>query len=148
MNTAERRDIALRVKEVRETLGVTRDELAAELSISSSHLANIENCNRDMTLDLLVILKSKYNVSADYIIFGIGGMFVNVENQKLSIYGMSDIEKIDMMLELYHYISSYRDIVIDGKNVELQEYLKTVNEQVRMEYLKRVNKRLCITDKR
>lgn len=148
MNTAERRDIALRVKEVRETLGVTRDELAAELSISSSHLANIENCNRDMTLDLLVILKSKYNVSADYIIFGIGGMFINVENQKLSIYGMSDIEKIDMMLELYHYISSYRDIVIDGKNVELQEYLKTVNEQVRMEYLKRVNKRLCITDKR
>lgn len=148
MNTAEKTDIALRMKEVRETLRLTRDEFAEELSISSSHLANIENCNRDMTLDLLAILKSKYNVSADYILFGIGGMFINEENQKLSIYGMSDIEKIDMLLELYHYISSYRDILVDGKDIELLEYLKSVNEQVRIEYLKRVNSRLNISDKK
>lgn len=148
MNTAERTDIALRVKEVRETLRLTRDELAEELSISGSHLANIENCNRDMTIELLGILKCKHNVSADYILFGIGGMFINEENKKLSVYSMSDNEKIDMMIELYHYISSYRDIVVDGQSRELLEYLKSANEQVRLEYLKRISDKINLIERR
>lgn len=55
-------DIGLRLREIRDGLGLTQQEMAAQLRCSVKHLQRLE-AGRNMHIDTLVALAIKLNVS-------------------------------------------------------------------------------------
>lgn len=139
-------DISFRLKEIRNTLGLSRSELADKVLISRSHLANIENCNRDMTVELVCALNNQFRVSSDYLLFGRGSMFVNDSEEQLSIYNLSNSEKIETILKLYHYFAGSREFVYDNEGHDVLEYLRKADKEIWLEYAKRIEDKVKIVD--
>lgn len=140
-------DISFRFKEVRNMLGLSRAELAEKVLISRSHLANIENGNRDMTVELVCALYENFKVSSDYLLFGKGPMFMNDEEHRLSIHNLSNLEKIEVILQLYHYFARNKDIVYDNEDHDILEYLRKADKDVWMEYLQRIGDKVTVVDR-
>lgn len=63
--------IDARIEQLRSKFGQSREALAEKLGISWQHLSNIEKGRRRITLDLLLKLRAIYQVSLDYLIFGV-----------------------------------------------------------------------------
>lgn len=139
-------DISFRLKEIRNTLGLSRSELADKVLISRSHLSNIENCNRDMTVELVCELNKQFKVSSDYLLFGRGSMFVGDEEEHLSIYNLSNTEKIEVLLKLYHYFAGTREFVYDNDGHDVLEYLRTADKEIWLEYAKRIDDKIKVVD--
>lgn len=57
-----------RLRNARERLGMTQEELAAELGFGHSQLNKYENNKRDPTLESLVKLARRLNVSVDWLV--------------------------------------------------------------------------------
>lgn len=62
--------IGNRIRQGREALGLTRDQLAELLGISSYYLGQLERGERQMSLPVLVKISEKLHVSLDYLILG------------------------------------------------------------------------------
>lgn len=147
MNLPNTIDISFRLKEIRRTLGKSRSEFADILLISKSHLANIENGNRDVTVELLFSLRSIFNVSANYLLYGVGSMFVEEESGNVNIYGLNNSAKLELLLRLYHYFVRTKEIVINEDDKDLLEYLREADSEIWMEYAKRIDGRVKIVEK-
>ena len=63
-------DFGYRIRTLRKRHGLTQDQLAAQLGISTDHLGKIELGKRGVSLDLLVQLAESLNVSVDYLLNG------------------------------------------------------------------------------
>lgn len=61
--------IGNKIRQGRETLGLTRDQLAEFLGISSYYLGQLERGERQMSLPVLVKIAEKLHLSLDYLIF-------------------------------------------------------------------------------
>ena len=59
-----------RLKMLRKELKTTQEQLAAELNIGADHLGKIEVGNRGISIDPLLDLSEKLNVSIDFLIKG------------------------------------------------------------------------------
>ena len=59
-----------RLKETRKERGLTQEQLAEVLNISTPHLGNIEIGKRGISIDLLVEVSDVLNVSVDFLIRG------------------------------------------------------------------------------
>ena len=59
-----------RLKMLRKELKMTQEQLAAELNIGADHLGKIEVGNRGISIDLLLDLSEKLNVSINFLIKG------------------------------------------------------------------------------
>ena len=59
-----------RLKEMRKKRGLTQEQLAEALNISTPHLGNIEIGKRGISVDLLVEVSDILNVSVDFLIRG------------------------------------------------------------------------------
>ena len=62
--------VGLRIREVREVLHMTREQISERCDISDSFLAAVENGQKSITSKTLFKICSNTNISADYIIFG------------------------------------------------------------------------------
>jgi len=62
--------IGNRIRQGREALELTRDQLAELLGISSYSLGQLERGERQMSLPVLVKISEKLHVSLDYLVFG------------------------------------------------------------------------------
>lgn len=62
--------IGLRIREIRENLGYTREKFAELLDISESTLANIELGRTYISQNVLLSLYSKFGISSDDILHG------------------------------------------------------------------------------
>lgn len=82
-----------RIQEIRKSHGLTQEQLAEKLNISTVHLAKIEIGSRSCSLDILISIASFFNASLDYIVLGKVNYDNNVLNMKLSSI-------IDQMTEL------------------------------------------------
>ncbi len=140
-------DISLRLKEIRKVLGISRKKFAESLSLSQSHYSNVENGKRAVTIDLLQMLYLLYGVSADYVLFGRGDMFVDKGEEPKDIYAMTDLQKMSQMLQLYEYFVRYKSIVMDGTEIEIYEYFHELDRCMHLYYYKQLGKRTRITDK-
>jgi len=140
-------DISLRVKEVRKALNLKRDKFADVLSMSTSHLANIENGRRSITIDNLCALRKLYGVSANYILFGIGDMFIGEEKDKTDIYALSDSEKIVKMFQLYEYFTRYKRISFNNDDIEVFDFIQKVDERMHLVFYKQYKDKIKISDK-
>ena len=59
-----------RLKEMRKERGLTQEQLAEALNISTPHLGNIEIGKRGISVDLLMEVSEVLNVSVDFLIRG------------------------------------------------------------------------------
>ena len=59
-----------RLKECRELIGMTQEELAQMVGVEKQHISRIERGSRACSIDLLVILASTLHVSTDYLLTG------------------------------------------------------------------------------
>ena len=59
-----------RLKEMRKKHGLTQEQLAEALNISTPHLGNIEIGKRGLSVDLLIEVSDVLNVSVDFLIRG------------------------------------------------------------------------------
>ena len=59
-----------RLKETRKERGLTQEQLAEVLNISTPHLGNIEIGKRGISVDLLMEVSDVLNVSVDFLIRG------------------------------------------------------------------------------
>ncbi len=57
-----------RIKEERLKLNLTQEKLAESVDISTSYMGQIERGERNVTLDTLVRITNKLNVSIDYLL--------------------------------------------------------------------------------
>ena len=60
-----------RLKECRELIGMSQEELAAIVGVEKSHVARIERGTRACSIDLLVIFATTLHASIDYLLLGI-----------------------------------------------------------------------------
>ncbi len=64
------RKSGMRIKELRKLHGFTQEELAERLGISAGHMGKIETGAKGISIDVMVVVSSLFNVSLDYPILG------------------------------------------------------------------------------
>lgn len=62
--------VGLRIREVRESMGLTREQFSVRCDISESFLTAVERGQKSITTKTLYKICTGANVSADYITFG------------------------------------------------------------------------------
>lgn len=63
-------EIGTRIQKLRKGHGLTQEQLAEELNISTIHLSKIENGKRGCSLDILVSIAVFFDASLDYLALG------------------------------------------------------------------------------
>lgn len=67
---SNRLKIGQRIRDQREALGYTREELAELVNITPRFCYDLELGNKGMSVETLCLLSEKLNISTDYILFG------------------------------------------------------------------------------
>lgn len=63
-------EVGLRIRNVRESLHLTREQFSEKCDISDSFLADVERGKKSITIKTLNKICTAAEVSADYIVFG------------------------------------------------------------------------------
>ncbi len=61
-----------RIQKLRKAKGLTQEQLAERLNVSTVHLAKIETGKRGCSLDILIDFATFFNISLDYLVLGKG----------------------------------------------------------------------------
>lgn len=72
--------IGKRFRDIRDQIGLTQTELAKQLGCGRSNISQIESGKNLPGGSILITLKSKYNVSLDWLFSGEGSMFIEKED--------------------------------------------------------------------
>lgn len=62
--------IGSRIRTIRESMSLTREQFSELIDISSSFLSQIERGDKSMSIETLMAIVSKTGFSCDYILFG------------------------------------------------------------------------------
>lgn len=100
-----------RIKEVRQTLGLSQAKFAKDISISNGYIAGLELGNRKVNDRIIKLVCSQYNVSEVWLREGTGSMFVSTPDVRLDhIINVFEqlrpefqdyvLEQIDRLMEL------------------------------------------------
>ena len=92
------KEIALRIKKVRQVMKLSQEALAQKLGVTKQAISNIENSKSAPSIQLLYKLAVDHNVNCNYIIAGIGSVFLNNEKSYETIRN-SIIEEVEKMLD-------------------------------------------------
>lgn len=103
-----------RLKQLRESLGMTQDELAKKLNLTQSTIAYYENGKKMPTLENAIIITNLFNTSLDYLV------------------GTSDCQTTENIKESEDIY--YSNIILDDANSLSYESLKDLRAFI--EFLK------------
>jgi transcriptional regulator with XRE-family HTH domain len=70
-----RKEIGLRLRQVRKEMGYTQGELAQLLKVNRSHLSRLERGEKSLPPPVLYLLSDNFHVSLDWLITGLGEIF-------------------------------------------------------------------------
>ena len=97
-------DISQRIKQLRETLGISQREFCKLLSLSGGYIANVEAKLREPNERLIKLIVSEFNVNEDWLLTGRGEVF----NLKVKD------ERSSRLLSLFNDLPrKYQDVVFD-----------------------------------
>lgn len=82
-------DLGARIRQCRQTAGMTQGELAKEAGVSTSFIGHIERGSRVSSVDTLVNIANALNVSTDYLL----AASLNANYEKDMPLGLSDRER-------------------------------------------------------
>ena len=74
----DQKEMGKRIRERRESLGLSREDLAELLGVSPQFIADIEYGNKGLSIKRLYLCSQVLNVSSDYIL---AGSFFSVEEE-------------------------------------------------------------------
>ena len=99
-----------RIKAEREKRGIQQKDLAAELSLAPSTLANYEKGEREPPLDVLCAIADKFDLSLDMLIRGKEKDHPEEwsKDQVLKRLGSYDLETLQTIMILSSYLSSHK----------------------------------------
>lgn len=60
--------LGLKIKELRQSKGMTQDALAEMVSCNTSHISNIENNHTKVSLNVLLAIANSLDTSIDYLL--------------------------------------------------------------------------------
>lgn len=68
-------DVAEQLRHIRREKGLTQQQFASELEVSTATIASVENGSRDMPKNLMKSLVKKFGIDANWLLTGEGEMF-------------------------------------------------------------------------
>ena len=86
-----------RIQQFRKERGLTQEQLAEKLNVSQNTIAKIESGLRRPSIDFLLEISEFFNVSTNYLVFGVHVEDVEDEKSKKDID--ETIKKIDQTIE-------------------------------------------------
>ena len=111
-------NFGIRLKSEREKQNLTQQALAAKAHTKQDYIAQIERGARNPSLRTLINLLAALDVSADYLIFGAGGVGDEAGgNEKeralsdfISFLSRRSAEEISAYYEIVRFLSKYIDL--------------------------------------
>lgn len=107
--------IGKRVKTVREALGMTGKNFARSINIAAPYLSQIERGNKNNPgVSVFYKIARVHNVSLDYLVCGIGDMFIPASHQQLGSQ-REYVDKIETLDDLYWFLENstfFRNIIM------------------------------------
>ena len=98
-----KREVAKRLKELRNSLNKTQEEMAELLEISIQTYKNMESGKGNISNATLRKMKEKINFSTDYLLFGEKGDFIEVWNRASTL---KREEQLLLFLKVFQIISA------------------------------------------
>jgi transcriptional regulator with XRE-family HTH domain len=105
-------DIGKRLQELRRILGLQQNELAQAVGLNPGYLSEIENgVKNNPGIATIFKITSHYNVSLDYLVHGIGGMFLPDEGsdekrRQRILEGVESIEDVAWLMKNSRYVKN------------------------------------------
>ncbi len=102
-----------RVKEVRNTLGLTLEKFGDKLGVTKVAISNIEKGNRSLTEQMAISICREYNVNYDYLTNGEGEMFDDLPQTVLdelcAQYNLDALDRnlVEMYIEMPEQVRDY-----------------------------------------
>ncbi len=90
--------IGSRIKHIRKILNKSQEELACELSLTKQAISNIETSKSLPSMALLSKLLIDYDINLNYIVSGIGDIFISKEKTYKSLRN-SLIKEVEEFLD-------------------------------------------------
>jgi len=126
----------IRLKKLRDELGLTQKELAEKLGFSQSYIAEIEKGKKEPSRKLLLQLKSLYAINVEWFLFGEGPMFkseeqalqARIQELEAELKKMEEVEELgeDIPATIKTFIQRLQDKI--GKLETENTYLKVLLE--------------------
>ena len=101
-----------RIKHLRMSRHMTGQQLADMLGVSRPHITQIEGGKKGVSADLLRALEQTTGVSADWILFGRGEMYLRDTEEEASSASTQDLDEFMRLLAGRH-----PDIVLHLRNI-------------------------------
>lgn len=90
-----------KIKEIRQSKGLTQDNLAEMVSCNTSHISNIENNHTKVSLNVLLAIANSLNTSIDYLL---SQQYENIslalDNEIIRALAECDIENKERILRI------------------------------------------------
>ena len=107
--------VGSRIRAVRRALGITQKQLAKETGINAGYLSEIENGKKiNPGFEVFYRISNQYRVSLDYLVHGIGNMFLpgkqEEENGRQGF--VEEIQSIDDLFWLMEHSKMFNDIIM------------------------------------
>ena len=99
--------IGNRIRQGREALELTRDQLAELLGISSYYLGQLERGERQMSLPVLVKIAEKLHVSLDYLVLGKDSNQSNNTNEIEALLKKCSKKELELVKKLIKTVLPY-----------------------------------------
>ena len=105
-------DIGIRLLELRRILGLQQNEMAQAVGLNPGYLSEIENgVKNNPGIATLYKISSHYNVSLDYLVQGIGDMFLpdkgSDEKRRQNVFkGVEGIEDVVWLMKNSRYVKN------------------------------------------
>ena len=85
-------EIGIRIKNIRESMGLTKEDFAKHLGISGQYLGLVEHGKNYLSIEKLKFLCNLTGLSADYILFGKNPEIIENTKKLLSKFNEEQIE--------------------------------------------------------
>ncbi len=99
--------VGLRIREIRETMHLSREKFSEKCDISTSFLSDVERGKKSLTAKTIFKICTACNISADYIVLGHKkGFDKDIGIEVLNSFNEEQLEHIVKILTEIKYLSS------------------------------------------
>ncbi len=110
-----KRDIGQRMRKIRKSLGLTQEQMVSHFDIGRANYSRIEKGEVHPGATILNTLRTKFNVSLDWLISNNGNMFLNDQNETVDKikydFGQST-EEVEELLDYMYKVPMVRHAIL------------------------------------
>ncbi|MDR2205798.1 MAG: helix-turn-helix transcriptional regulator [Flavobacteriaceae bacterium] len=84
-------EIRLRIKELREYLGLTQTQFSEKIGGQQPNLSHMEKAGKKISIDIIYEIISKFNISPNWLVLGIGDMILSEDDNSINVGGCQKV---------------------------------------------------------